>query len=79
MVASVGYVAKTKGTKERLSRQGYQLVNEEEVLKLVEDSIASPHRPPEESQVLIGIPRDFSMVRRDDSPLLFDVRFAGLY
>ena len=78
MIASVGYVARTGGVKERLAKQGYQLVSEEEVLKLVEDSIASPRRRPEESQILVGVSRDLGTVSRDDSPFLSDVRFSGL-
>ena len=78
MIASVGYVARTGGVKERLARQGYQLVSEEEVLKLVEDSIASPRRRPEESQILVGVSRDLGTISRDDSPFLADVRFSAL-
>ena len=78
MIASVGYVARTGGVKERLARQGYQLVSEEEVLMLVEDAIASPRRRPEESQILVGVSRDLGTVSRDDSPFLSDVRFSGL-
>ena len=78
MIASVGYVARTGGVKERLARQGYQLVSEEEVLRLVENAIASPRRPPGESQILVGVSRDLDTVNRDDSPFLADVRFSGL-
>ena len=78
MIASVGYVARTGGVKERLARQGYQLVSEEEVLKLVEDSIAFPRRRPEDSQILVGVSRDLGTISRDDSPFLSDVRFSAL-
>jgi hypothetical protein len=74
----VGYVARTGGVRERLARQGYQLVSEEEVLNLVEDSIASPRRLPDQSQVLVGVTSDLGIVERDNSPFLADVRFAGL-
>ena len=78
MIASVGYVARTGGVKERLARQGYKLVSEDEVLKLVEDSIASPHRLPKDSQILVGVSSDMGTVSRDDSPFLSDVRFTAL-
>ena len=78
MIASVGYVARTGGVKERLARQGYQLVSEDEVLKLVEDAIASPRRLPNQSQMLVGVSRDLGTVSRHDSPFLSDVRFSSL-
>ena len=78
MVASVGFVARTEGVKERLARQGYKIVSEDEVLKLVEDSITSPHRLPKDSQILVGVSSDMSTVSRDDSPFLSDVRFSSL-
>jgi hypothetical protein len=78
MIGGVGYVARTGGVKERLARQGYQLVNEQEVLNLVEDSIASPRRLPSECQVLVGVSPDLGAISQDDSPILADVRFSGL-
>lgn len=78
MIASVGYVARTDGVKERLARQGYKLVSDDEVLRLVEDAIATPYRRPDQSQVLIGISTDAEAVSRDDSPFVADVRFSGL-
>ncbi|KAH8651356.1 reducing type I polyketide synthase [Xylariales sp. PMI_506] len=78
MIASVGYVARTAGVEQRLARQGYKLVSEDEVLRLVEDAIATPRRRPEQSQVLIGISTDIESVNRDDSPFVADVRFAEL-
>ncbi|KAI5865333.1 reducing type I polyketide synthase [Durotheca rogersii] len=78
MIASVGYVARTSGVKDRLARQGYKLVSEDEVLRLVEDSIARPYRQQGQSQVLIGISTDMETVSRDDSPFVADVRFSGL-
>lgn len=78
MIASVGYVARTEGVKERLARQGYQLVSEGEVLKLVEDAISSSRRPPKESQVIIGVSNEMDIVSRENSPFLADVRFASL-
>lgn len=78
MVASVGFVARTEGVKERLARQGYKIVSEDEVLKLVEDSIASPRRLSKDSQILVGVSSDMSTVSREDSPFLSDVRFSSL-
>jgi hypothetical protein len=78
MIGGVGYVARTGGVQERLARQGYQLVSEEEVLDLIEHSIASPRRSPHDSQVLIGISSELVAADGDGSPFLSDVRFAGL-
>lgn len=78
MIASVGYVARTEGVKERLARQGYKLVSDDEVFRLVEDAIATPHHQQDRSQVLIGISTELDADNRDDSPFVADIRFSGL-
>lgn len=77
MVRSVGYVAETKGVADRLMKSGYQFVEEEEVLQLIEAAITKPIRKQHSSQILIGVASgvvtDWAL-----APWRRDRRFAGL-
>lgn len=76
MVSSVGYVAETEGVAERLRRQGYSLVQQEDVLALIENAILNPVRQSRSSQVLIGFSADDGGDHA--SPWKLDPRFKGL-
>lgn len=81
MVGSVGYVAETEGVVERLRRQGYSLVQQEDVLALIENAMRKPVRPESRSaQVLIGIASDDGGGDDDasSSPWKLDPRFKDL-
>lgn len=56
MVASVGYVAENKGVAERLAKQGYKPIEEDEVLRLIESGISEPIRELDTCQIITGIP-----------------------
>ncbi|KAK4866744.1 hypothetical protein LT330_007907 [Penicillium expansum] len=55
MVQSVGWLAENKVVGDRLLREGYRPLSEEEVLQLVESAIRDPVRTPDTSQVVTGI------------------------
>lgn len=79
MVGSVGYVAETEGVVERLRRQGYSLVQQEDVLALIENAMRTPVRHESRSaQVLIGIASDDDGDDASSSPWKLDPRFKGL-
>lgn len=77
MGRSVGYVAETKGVADRMMKSGYQFVQEEEVLRLIEAAIMKPIRQQHSSQTLIGIASgagtDWGL-----APWRHDLRFGGL-
>ena len=77
MVRSVGYVAEAKGVADRLIKSGYQFVEENEILRLIEAAITKPIRSQSSSQILIGIASgagtDWAL-----APWRHDLRFAGL-
>ncbi|OCL05917.1 reducing type I polyketide synthase [Glonium stellatum] len=77
MVKSVGYVAETKGVADRLTRQGYRLIEEDEVLRLIEAAILNPIRQCHSSQIITGI---CTGVGADwgDAPWRDDLRFSSL-
>lgn len=77
MVRSVGYVAETKGVADRMMKSGYQFIEEEEVLQLIEAAIMKTIRQQRSSQILIGIATgvgaDWGV-----APWRHDLRFSGL-
>ncbi|KAL8737122.1 MAG: hypothetical protein Q9181_001993 [Wetmoreana brouardii] len=77
MVRSVGYVAETKGVSERMEKNGYRFVEENEVMRLIESAILDARRVPDASQVMIGIASgpgaDWGNATWREDP-----RFAGL-
>ncbi|KAB2573735.1 Lovastatin diketide synthase mokB [Lasiodiplodia theobromae] len=76
MVRSVGYVAETEGLVERFQRQGYSLVQQDDLLALIENAILNPVRESSSCQVLIGVSTDDGS---DDAfPWKLDPRFKGL-
>ncbi|KAJ5735326.1 Acyl transferase/acyl hydrolase/lysophospholipase [Penicillium malachiteum] len=76
MVQSVGWLADNETARERLLRQGYRPLEEEEVLQLVESAIRDPVRSPRTSQVMTGI-ADFTP-EAATSGWRQDSRFGGL-
>ncbi|KAM7203160.1 putative polyketide synthase protein [Naviculisporaceae sp. PSN 640] len=85
MVSSVGYVAENEGVAERLARQGYKLVQQDEVLALIKNSICSSSKGSVGSgtsagagQVLIGLSTDLDEAARSEASWGGDVRFTGL-
>ncbi|KAL4916483.1 hypothetical protein BDW62DRAFT_186074 [Aspergillus aurantiobrunneus] len=79
MVQSVGWVAENKAVGDRLIREGYRPLDEEKVLRLVEDAIRHPVRTPAASQIITGI-ADFTAdaAAAATSGWRHDARFAGL-
>ncbi|KAL2813950.1 hypothetical protein BDW59DRAFT_24526 [Aspergillus cavernicola] len=73
MVKGVGYVANTKGVSDRLARIGYQPIDEEGVLRILQSVISSPSS----AQVTTGINTGPGSHWKD-ADWLQDVRFAGL-
>ncbi|KAL2822603.1 hypothetical protein BJX63DRAFT_441226 [Aspergillus granulosus] len=76
MVQSVGWVAENKNIGDRLIREGYRPLDEEEVLQLVEAAIRDYVRVPSASQVITGI-AGFELDSAA-SGWRRDARFAGL-
>ena len=77
MVRSVGYVAETKGVAERMQKNGYRFVEDQEVLGLIEGAICDPIRKPEASQIMIGIASGPG-TDWGNAPWRDDPRFSGL-
>lgn len=79
MVQSVGWLAENKAVGDRLLREGYRPLSEEEVLQLVESAIRDPVRAPNTSQVITGI-AGFAPEAPDTaaSGWRSDPRFTGL-
>lgn len=77
MVRSLGSVAETKGVADRMMKSGYQFVQEEEVLRLIEAAITKPIRQQHSSQILIGIASGAG-ADWGTAPWRHDLRFGGL-
>ena len=55
MVKSVGYVSETKGVAERLAKQGWRPLGEQEVFHILETAMLHPRRDPRSSQIITGL------------------------
>jgi acyl carrier protein len=51
-IKSVGYVAQNEGVEERLKKMGYDPIEEETLLRIIESAIRKPYRPREACQVI---------------------------
>ncbi|KAL4978763.1 polyketide synthase [Aspergillus desertorum] len=76
MVNSVGFVAENKNIADRLRREGYRPLEEEEVLQLVEAAIRKPQRSVLASQIITGIAG--ADASKANEGWRQDVRFADL-
>lgn len=76
MVKSVGYVAEATGVSERLTKLGYISLEEDEVLRLIESGITTPHRTGSRScQIVTGLG---AFATADDIHWREDPRFQSL-
>ncbi|KAH8799819.1 hypothetical protein F5884DRAFT_905307 [Xylogone sp. PMI_703] len=74
IVKSVGYVAETEGTAERLiGNSGYMLLSEDDVLKAVESAILTPYS----GQILLGL-NEGSNRPWEETQIARDLRFSSL-
>ncbi|KAG0160284.1 hypothetical protein PDIDSM_7811 [Penicillium digitatum] len=79
MVQSVGWLAENKAVGDRLVREGYRPLSEDEVLQLVESAIRDPIGAIDTSQVITGIAGfDPEAPDAGASGWRSDPRFAGL-
>lgn len=77
MITSAGYVAETKGLAERLTKMGYQPIEEDQLLRIIDSAMSTAYREPAHSQIITGIPTgpgaDWGRASWRD-----DVKFRGL-
>lgn len=72
-VKSVGYVAETDGTAERLLKQGFTLLSEDDVLRTIESAIISPFS----TQLIVGLNTGPGR-HWEEATMARDLRFSSL-
>jgi acyl carrier protein len=78
LVKSVGYVAENEGMIPRLQRLGFNALEEEEVLRLVESALEYPLRQETDSQIVTGLRTNLTGQAVADAFWSNDRRFTGV-
>ena len=78
-VGSIGYLAsaESRHLTDRFTRMGFEMLNEDNVLKIVESAIISPLRDPSSSQIIVGAPRRWGL-HSEETAWSHDMRFTAL-